>query len=159
MTQAPRSSRAAQMISRLCSREVTHANPSLRPSKPLEFWCRYLRVRLTHRSRKADSNHRSRSEKSGRSETRASASCIAQPTRAARKRYRRGRASGSRRSDHSNTATAVGAAGETCGLNSGNLNILSEARIHAPELISDQVSVDPTEEVLCPSLVSREVRR
>jgi hypothetical protein len=27
-----------------------------------------------------DSNHRSRSEKSGRSETRASASCIAQPT-------------------------------------------------------------------------------
>ena len=63
------------------------------------------------------------------------------------------------RSDHSNTATAVGVAGETCGLNSGNLNILSEARIHAPELISDQVSVDPTEEVLCPSLVSREVRR
>ena len=30
-----------------------------------------------------DSNHRSRSEKSGRSETRASASCIAQPTGAA----------------------------------------------------------------------------
>ena len=113
----------------------------------------------TPRWMKADSNHRSRSEKSDRSETRASASCIAQPTRAARKRYRRGRASGSRRSDHSNTATAVGAAGETCGLNSGNLNILSEARIHAPELISDQVSVDPTEEVLCPSLVSREVRR
>src|SRR5207248_586128 len=76
-----------------------------------------------------------------------------------RKRYRRGRPLGSRRSDHSNTATAVGAAGETCVLNSGNLNILSEARIHAPELISDQVSVDPTEEVLCPSLVSREVRR
>src|SRR6202047_185679 len=48
-------------------------------------------------------------------------------------------------------------AGETCGLNSGNLNILSEARIHAPELISDQVSVDPIEEVLCSSLVSREV--
>ena len=34
----------------------------------------------TRRWRKADSNHRSRSEKSGRSETRASASCIAQPT-------------------------------------------------------------------------------
>ena len=45
-------------------------------------------------------------EKSGRSETRASASCIAQPTGAAAKRYRRGRPSGSRRSDHSNTATA-----------------------------------------------------
>jgi hypothetical protein len=70
-----------------------------------------------------------------------------------------GEASGSRRSDHSHTATAVGAAGETCGLNSDNLNILSEARIHAPELISDQLSVDPTEEVLCPSLVSGEVRR
>ena len=60
----------------------------------------------TVRWRKADSNHRSRSEKSGRSETRASASCIAQPTGAAAKRYRRGRPSGSRRSDHSNTATA-----------------------------------------------------
>jgi hypothetical protein len=35
--------------------------------------------------RKADSNHRSRSEKSGRSETRASVSCIAQPTGAAAK--------------------------------------------------------------------------
>jgi hypothetical protein len=71
----------------------------------------------------------------------------------------KGRPSGSRRSDHSNTANGVGAAGETCGLNSGNLNILSEARIHAPELISDRVGVDPIEEVLCPSLVSREVRR
>jgi hypothetical protein len=53
----------------------------------------------------------------------------------------------------------VGAACETCGLNSGNLNILSEARIHTPELISDQVSVDPIDEVLCSFLVSREVRR
>src|SRR6202049_4194678 len=76
-----------------------------------------------------------------------------------RKRYRRGRPSGSRRSDHSQHGYGVGAAGKTCGLNSGNLNILSEARIHAPELISDQVSVDPIEEVLCSSLVSREVRR
>ena len=48
---------------------------------------------------------------------------------------------------------------ETCGLNSGNLNILSEARIHAPELISDQVSIDQIDEVFCPSLVSIEVRR
>jgi len=68
--------------------------------------------------------------------------------------------SGRRRSDDSNTVTAVGAVEESCRLNSrGNLNILSEARIHAPELISHQVSVDPMEEELCPSLVSREVRR
>jgi hypothetical protein len=41
----------------------------------------------------------------------------------------------------------------------GNLNILSEARIHAPELISHRISVDPIDEELRPSLVSREVRR
>ena len=41
------------------------------------------------------------------------------------------------------TATAVGAVDESCRLNRGNLNILSEARIHAPELISYQVSGDP----------------
>jgi hypothetical protein len=40
--------------------------------------------------------------------------------------------------------TAVGAVNESCRLNRGNLNILSEARIHAPELISYQVSGDPT---------------
>jgi hypothetical protein len=33
---------------------------------------------------------------------------------------------------------------ESCRLNRGNLNILSEARIHAPELISYQVRGDPT---------------
>jgi len=37
---------------------------------------------------------------------------------------------------------AVGAVDESCRLNRGNLNILSEARIHAPELIGYQVSVD-----------------
>ena len=109
-------------------------------SRALERWSTMQRrprrsgSHRTRRWRKADSNHRSRSEKSGRSETRASASCIAH-------------------------GYGVAAAGETCGLNSANLNILSEARIHAPELTSDQVSVDPIEEVLCSSLVSREVRR
>jgi hypothetical protein len=49
------------------------------------FCCKDAGSHLTLRWRKADSNHRSRSEKSGRSETRTSASCIAQPTRAARK--------------------------------------------------------------------------
>jgi hypothetical protein len=42
-----------------------------------------LEVSEPGRWRKADSNHRSHLEKSGRSETRASASCIAQPTGAA----------------------------------------------------------------------------
>jgi len=37
---------------------------------------------------------------------------------------------------------AVGAVDESCRLNMGNLNILSEARVHAPELIGYQVSVD-----------------
>ena len=45
--------------------------------------CRFRSSHETPRWRKPDSNHRSRSEKSGRSETRASASCIAQPTGAA----------------------------------------------------------------------------
>jgi hypothetical protein len=77
-----------------------------------------------------------------------------------RKRYRRGRSSGSQRSDDSNPVTAVGAVGERCRLNSrGDLNILSEARVHALELISHRISVDPIEEKLCPSFVSREVRR
>jgi hypothetical protein len=68
--------------------------------------------------------------------------------------------SGSRRSDASNRVTAVGAVGERCRLNSrSNLNILSEARVRAPKLISHQLSVDPIDEKLCPSLVSREVRR
>jgi hypothetical protein len=40
-------------------------------------------------------------------------------------------------------AMAVGAVDESCRLNRGNLNILSEARIHAPELTGYQVSVDP----------------
>jgi hypothetical protein len=71
-----------------------------------------------------------------------------------------GRSSGSRRSDDSNPVTAVGAGDESCRLNSrGNFNILSEAWIHAPELISDRISVNPIDEELCPSLVSREVRR
>src|ERR1700756_461128 len=80
-----------------------------------------------------------------------------EPTgRRPRKRYRRGQSSGSRRSDDSNPVTAVGAIGERYRLNSrGNLNILSEARVYAPELISHQISVDPIEEKLCPSLVSR----
>src|SRR6202047_1211061 len=71
---------------------------------------------------------------------------------------RRGRRNSRRRFAQA-TSRFPESAGETCGLNSGNLNILSEARIHAPELISDQVSIDPIEEVLCSSLVSREVRR
>jgi hypothetical protein len=53
------------------------------------------------------------------------------------------RQTGRRRSDHGDTAMAVGAVDESCRLNRGNLNILSEARIHAPELIGYQVSVDP----------------
>jgi hypothetical protein len=44
---------------------------------------RELGSHSTLRWRKADSNHRSRSKQRGRSETRASASCIAQPTGAA----------------------------------------------------------------------------
>ena len=83
---------------------------------------------------------------------------IAQPTGAALNDIGVNDRQGNRRSDHSNTATASELQVRPVG-NSGNLNILSEARIHAPELISDQVSVDPIEEVLCPSLVSREVRR
>ena len=66
---------------------------------------------------------------------------------------------GSRRSDNSNPVTAVGAVDKSCRLNRGNLNILGEARMHAPELISHRISVDPIDEELCPSLVSREVRR
>jgi hypothetical protein len=91
------------------------------------------------------------------SETRASASGIAQPTGAAANDI--GADDRQAAGDQIIATRRLGAAGETCGLNSGNLNILSEARIHASELISDQVSVDPIEEVLCPSLVSREVRR
>src|ERR1700746_4065989 len=53
------------------------------------------------------------------------------------------RQTGRRRSDHGDTAIAVGAVDESCRLNRGNLNILSEARIHSPELIGYQVSVDP----------------
>src|ERR1700730_17438413 len=80
--------------------------------------------------------------------------------RSGRKRYRGGLSSGGRRADISNTVTAVGAVDESCRLSSrGNLNILSEARIHAPELISHQINGDPIEEELCQSLVSREVRR
>jgi hypothetical protein len=64
------------------------------------------------------------------------------------------------RSDDSNPVTAIGAVDESCRLNSrGNLNILSEAWIHVPELISYRISVSPIDEELCPSLVSREVRR
>jgi hypothetical protein len=45
----------------------------------------------------------------------------------------------SQRSDDSNPVTAEGAVGERCRLNSrGNLNILSEARVHALELISPE---------------------
>ena len=40
-----------------------------------------------------------------------------------------------------------------------NLNFLREARIHAPKLLSHRTSVEPIEEELCSSLVSREVRR
>jgi hypothetical protein len=36
---------------------------------------------------------------------------------------------------------------------------LSDARIHAPELISYRISVDPIEEELCPSLVSWSVEK
>jgi hypothetical protein len=55
---------------------------------------------------------------------------------------------------------AVGAVDESCRLNSrGNFDILSGAWINAPELISYRISVNPIDEELCPSLVSREVRR
>jgi hypothetical protein len=51
---------------------------------------------------------------------------------------------GSRRSDDSNPVTAVGAVDERCRLNSrGDFNILSEAWIHAPELMSYRISVNP----------------
>ena len=59
----------------------------------------------TPRWRKADSNHRSRSEKSGfRNASMRELHRAAY--RGGRKRYRRGRPSGSRRPNHSNTATA-----------------------------------------------------
>jgi len=59
------------------------ADPHAAEQKFSAPWRRKPGSQLTRRWRKADSNHRSRSEKSGRSETRASASCIAQPTGAA----------------------------------------------------------------------------
>jgi hypothetical protein len=42
-----------------------------------------------------------------------------------------------------------------------NLNILSEARVRAPELISHQISADPIDEKLCPlwSVEKFELRR
>ena len=63
--------------------------------------------------------------------------------RGRRKRYRGDDSQASRRSDHGDTATAVGAVDESCRLNRANHNILSEARIDAPELSGYQVSVDP----------------
>src|ERR1700726_3491044 len=71
-------------------------------------WCHFLAACPipSLRWRKADSNHRSRSEKSGRSETRASASCIAQPTGAAANDIGADDRQAAWRSDHSNTATA-----------------------------------------------------
>lgn len=73
---------------------------------------------------------------------------------------RRGRSPASRRSDDNNPVTAIDVVDDSGRLNSrGNLDILSDARINAPELISHQISIHPIEEELCPSLVSREVRR
>ena len=63
-------------------------------------------------------------------------------------------------SENNNPITAIEIVDHICRLSSRrNLYILTDARIHAPELISYQISADPIEKELCPSLVSREVRR
>ena len=101
----------------------------------------------THRWREPDSN--SWSQLQWREPTEAAANYICRTV--VRQRAR---------SDDSNPVPAVGAVDESCRLNSkGNFNILSEAWIHAPELISYRISVSPIDEELCPSLVSRQVRR